>query len=40
MLKRSADSLAMTCPLVALLHQCDTGAAQGAGPIIHALAAD
>lgn len=35
-----ADLKAMRKALVALLRQCDTGAAQGVCPIIHALAAD
>ncbi|MBI5277045.1 MAG: Hg(II)-responsive transcriptional regulator [Burkholderiales bacterium] len=34
------DLKAMRKALVALLRQCDTGAAQGGCPIIHALAAD
>ncbi|MBP9064361.1 MAG: Hg(II)-responsive transcriptional regulator [Aquabacterium sp.] len=35
-----ADLKAMRKALIALVRQCDTGAAQGACPIIHALAAD
>jgi len=35
-----ADLRAMRKALMALLRQCDTGAAAGACPIIHALAAD
>jgi MerR family transcriptional regulator, mercuric resistance operon regulatory protein len=35
-----ADLKAMRKGLIALLRQCDTGAARGACPIIHALAAD
>ncbi len=35
-----ADLKAMRKALMALLHQCDTGAAQGSCPIINALAAD
>ena len=35
-----ADLKAMRKALMALLDQCDTGAAQGSCPIIHALAAD
>lgn len=34
------DLKAMHKALVALLHQCDTGAAKGACPLIHALTAD
>lgn len=35
-----ADLRAIRKALTSLLHDCDTGAAQGACPIIHALAAD
>lgn len=35
-----ADLKAMRKALTALMRQCDTGAARGACPIIHALAAD
>jgi MerR family mercuric resistance operon transcriptional regulator len=35
-----ADLKAMRKALIALLRQCDTGAAKGTCPIIHALAAD
>lgn len=38
--EKLADLKAMRKALTTLLHQCDTGASQGACPIIHALAAD
>ena len=38
--EKLADLKAMRKALLALLRQCDTGAATGSCPIIHALAAD
>jgi MerR family mercuric resistance operon transcriptional regulator len=38
--EKLADLKAMRKSLLALLRQCDTGAAAGSCPIIHALAAD